>query len=286
MSTVSGVIATGRVELGEVLTGAQSATSGKFWINSEIAEWINKAHKIIASRIPNLIVQDKSFALVANQDKYPIFSDLIQTEKVTYRDLYTIYPDSLRKIEDRGGSDVLIDIPTECVIWGTQASNGYFIISPRPSTSAKTTTINQSGFTASTTTLTVASTSNFESRGRIIIESEEIEYSAKNSTQLLQLVRGRGGTTAASHANGTTVTQADIHIFYNRQPSELIFSSSVEIPIRYDALLYLYAAAFGLRKQGDSPGFISFINLFKDGLRDAVSVEASRQSERVIRRSP
>lgn len=59
----------------------------------------------------------------------------------------------------------------------------------------------------SVTTITVASTAGFRSSGVVLIGSEQIRYTSKNSTQFLTCTRGFGGTTAASHLNGVAVTQ-------------------------------------------------------------------------------
>lgn len=70
--------------------------------------------------------------------------------------------------------------------------------------------------TASATIIPLTTTSGYASSGAIIVDSESIDYGAlgSGSTQcggasacLLGVVRGAGGTTAASHSAGATVTQ-------------------------------------------------------------------------------
>jgi len=63
----------------------------------------------------------------------------------------------------------------------------------------------------SVTTITVDSTSAFTAAGNILIDSENISYTSKNSTQFLGCTRGLSGTgsgAAASHADNATVTQS------------------------------------------------------------------------------
>lgn len=72
------------------------------------------------------------------------------------------------------------------------------------------TTINMaSGFSASATTLTVQSTSGFDERGFLILNrtgtAEIIYYTAIDSTNFYNCVRGLMGTTAVTHANGSSV---------------------------------------------------------------------------------
>jgi hypothetical protein len=63
----------------------------------------------------------------------------------------------------------------------------------------------------SVTTITVDSTSAFTAAGNILIESETISYTSKNSTQFLGCTRGVSGTgsgAATSHADNTSVVQS------------------------------------------------------------------------------
>ena len=61
---------------------------------------------------------------------------------------------------------------------------------------------------SSVTTITVNSTAAFSATGAILIDSEYITYSGKNSTQFTGCVRGADGTTAASHTTGVSVFQS------------------------------------------------------------------------------
>jgi len=61
---------------------------------------------------------------------------------------------------------------------------------------------------ASATTVTVDSTTGFESIGTITIESENISYTGKTDTTFTGCTRGADSTTAASHSDNVTVTRA------------------------------------------------------------------------------
>ena len=61
---------------------------------------------------------------------------------------------------------------------------------------------------ASATTVTVDSTTGFESIGTITIESENISYTGKTDTTFTGCTRGADSTTAASHSDSVTVTRA------------------------------------------------------------------------------
>lgn len=75
---------------------------------------------------------------------------------------------------------------------------------------ATNTTSTMAGITASVpatggTLTNLASTASFPAFGMVIYDTEQISYTSKTSTTLIGITRGIGGTTAATHANPTTV---------------------------------------------------------------------------------
>ena len=70
------------------------------------------------------------------------------------------------------------------------------------------TTLLNGGIDNVVTTITVDDTSAFPSSGRIDIDTELITYTSKNATQFLGCTRGANGSTAASHSDNATVTNA------------------------------------------------------------------------------
>ena len=72
------------------------------------------------------------------------------------------------------------------------------------------TTVNaSSGLSAAVTTITVASTTGFDSTGTLFIGGEQITYTGISGNDFTGCTRGANSTTAATIANGTTVTQFD-----------------------------------------------------------------------------
>src|SRR2546422_1486008 len=61
--------------------------------------------------------------------------------------------------------------------------------------------------TAASTTVPVTSTAGYAPYGRLLIDSELINYTSTTATNFNGLSRGVGGTTAAAHAAGVTVSQ-------------------------------------------------------------------------------
>ena len=87
---------------------------------------------------------------------------------------------------------------------------GYIsdIQATRSTTATISSTINMvSNLSATATTIVLTSATTFAASGIVLIESEVISYTSKTATDLVGCVRGINGTTAATHANTTTVTQ-------------------------------------------------------------------------------
>ncbi len=76
-------------------------------------------------------------------------------------------------------------------------------------TSAASTTLNEGGqLSATDTTITLTSASGFPTSGSVVIDSEVIIYTAISTNDLTGCLRGSFGTTAATHSDGSTVTDS------------------------------------------------------------------------------
>lgn len=97
-------------------------------------------------------------------------------------------PENVRKFE-------MVNFPSTKVEWIEDTMSPY------------TTTMDESGFDDSETDLTVASgTGSYFRQGDIIAVESEYMLVTAVSTDTLTIVRGYGGTTAAAHTTGNTVT--------------------------------------------------------------------------------
>ena len=83
-------------------------------------------------------------------------------------------------------------------------SLGFEAGSPFYSTTAATLS---GAITSADTTISVNSTAGYASYGRIMIDREMIDYTGITANSFTGVLRGRDGTTAASHASGTRVGQ-------------------------------------------------------------------------------
>ena len=88
-------------------------------------------------------------------------------------------------------------------------------------TGAVTTTLN-GAIDASTTTIVLADASQFPSTGTnfVLIGTEMIQYTGISTNTLTGVTRGARGTTAASHSDGVTITNATDYAAWNEQTAE------------------------------------------------------------------
>lgn len=95
------------------------------------------------------------------------------------------------------------------------------VISLFETTDSAATTLN-GGIDASVTTIIVVSTTLFPSTGSITIESEIIYYTGKSGTTFTGCIRGRAGTTAATHSTGLAVNGRILASHHNVLASAII----------------------------------------------------------------
>ena len=79
---------------------------------------------------------------------------------------------------------------------------------PNEEDQIESTTLNGS-HSSSVATLTLTSTTGFSASGKVYIGGEQVTYTAVSGNDLTGCTRGANSTTAALHADGTTVTQFD-----------------------------------------------------------------------------
>lgn len=113
-------------------------------------------------------------------------------------------------------------------------------LGPAPSASSETDTISDTGgITASDTTIGVATGTDFQTNGGIIlIESELIAYQRVSSNNLTLCLRGQGGTTAATHADTTAVKRCDlVATYFHTIPALTADTNSPSIDARWHRLI-------------------------------------------------
>jgi hypothetical protein len=158
------------------------------------------------------------------------------------------------------------------------------------------TTTTSTTHTDSVTTITVSSTSGFDSAGTIIIANETITYTGTTSTTFTGCTRGAASTTAASIASGVTVAQFDrggvpeyvvrtpdnnylLYPFPNKSyvikfdyytfPSDLsAHGDTTSIPDRFSPVIVDGATAFVYQYRGETQQYQLNMQRFEQGIKN------------------
>ena len=83
-------------------------------------------------------------------------------------------------------------------------------------------TLSTAAHSNSVTTITVASTSKFPSKGYLVIKREIVSYTGTTATTFTGCTRGVGGTTAAAFGSGTLVEQVPVAANHNDLAAALV----------------------------------------------------------------
>ena len=158
------------------------------------------------------------------------------------------------------------------------------------------TTTTSTTHTDSVTTITVSSTSGFDSAGTIVIANESITYTGTTSTTFTGCTRGAASTTAASIASGGTVAQFDnggvpeyvvrtpdnnylLYPFPNKSyvikfdyytfPSDLsAHGDTTTIPDRFAPVIVDGATAFVYQYRGETQQYQLNMQRFEQGIKN------------------
>ena len=153
---------------------------------------------------------------------------------------------------------------------------------------------------ASETEIDLTSSTGFDSTGTIFIENEEITYTGISTNTLTGCTRGANGTTAATHANGTSVAQFDngavprfivrtldnnflLFPFPNRAytlkydyfafPTDLsALTDTTTIPARFDPVIIDGATAFVYQYRGETTQYQLNFSRFEQGIKNMQSL--------------
>ena len=158
-----------------------------------------------------------------------------------------------------------------------------------------TTTLDGS-LTDSATTVTVASTTGFDSAGTLHIGNEQITYTGTTSTTFTGATRGAGGTTASAHSDTTQVAQFEeggvpryvvrspdngyllypfptksysVKFDYYTFPTDLSAQDdTTSIPARFDAVIVDGATAFVYQYRGETAQYQLNFARFEQGIKN------------------
>ena len=186
------------------------------YINDEIDEEINMAQDEVAhDRMWSFYEKIRSFSSEEHKYEYDLDSSCFVVFDAMYNTQPLMVTDRHRMNVLRWKTDVTGD-PTTICMWGRKAN-----VYPYPDEDADTTTLGAAVSTTTATTITVADSGDFDTQGRVIIDSEVISYTGKTATTLTGCTRGEEGTTAATHLIAATVTKRDFLYHFQEEPDDL-----------------------------------------------------------------
>ena len=166
-----------------------------------------------------------------------------------------------------------------------------------------TTTLSQS-HTDSVTTITVASTTGFDSSGTLFIGNEQVTYTGTTSTTFTGATRGTGSTTASAHDSGVQVAQFtdgglpqfivrtpdnnyllypfptksySIKYDYFTFPSDMsAHSDTTTIPDRFAPIIADGATAFVYQYRGETAQYQLNMQRFEQGIKNMQTLLVNR----------
>ena len=167
-----------------------------------------------------------------------------------------------------------------------------------------TTTTLDGALTDSATTVTVASTTGFDSSGTIFIENEQITYTGTTSTTFTGATRGANDTTASAHDSATQVAQFEqggVPQYVARTPDNnfLLYpfptkgfslkydffsfptdmsasTDTTTIPDRFAAVLIDGATAFVYQYRGETQQYQLNFQRFEQGIKNMQTLLVNR----------
>jgi hypothetical protein len=204
-----------------------------------------------------------TWSLVQYQQNYALPTDFIAADLLTFKnnngaaipivsqtELMVAYTQPYERTAERPRFATLIYEQA-----GTAEPTQQLQVFPRPSTAATAGALS-GAHNGSVTTLTLADSSSFPAKGRVIVNSEVMEYNHNDTTnnQLTGVTRAVEGTTAASHSDTDVITLRDLNMYYYASADELDADASSPLyPQTYHMGPVWYAVWFVLSADGVEP---------------------------------
>ncbi len=258
MSTGSQLISDIRTRFGD--------SAGNYLTDALVLTWLDNAQSdFVDAQYP--LIRTKAFTVAANADYITapsdkVLIDLCVMTRGLRRPLKNVNP--VEWEQQRSMVQNAVGYP---VIWTEKDGRVYFW--PRFSSASANSTLSAATLSTTATTILMATTSVFSSFGRGIVDSEEFSYNSKDSTSLIGVTRGEGGTTATSHASSATVYLADVELTYRRTAVALATNTSPEIPTIDHSDLEYYALYMAYTSEGSNAKAEAAWQMWEDAMKRA-----------------
>ncbi len=173
----------------------------------------------------------RTYSLVANQMDYELPVDYIDEIEITHDwGLPLVHATQTDHHSATGSTPFTTNTIPYYYTFLRKGNQRFIRVYNRPDTSAETSTL-EFTITAGATTLTLISSAGFPEKGRIIIDTEVIEYNNNNTAinTLEGLTRGLEDTAASAHNAVALVTDRDLQLLYFSRNGDL--DDDADIPL-------------------------------------------------------
>lgn len=235
MATVGEVITRVRNMAGDPASTPDS--DGDLVTAVDIYSWLNSGLGELG-RITGGILDQTGAVIFGNQTSVILTGHWVSIDYVWYNGWLTL-PKPQSYIWQQSG---IFGSPSIITVWqnAIQQVLGLWPIAASPNTGDTTLTAGVAGTT--TLGLNVVSTTGFVAPGLLLLDNDELIAfdDVLNSTQLVNLVRGVGGTQAVTHSSGATVVQCALRLVGRRLPIPYAVGNStliLDLPQGWSATL-------------------------------------------------
>ena len=222
-------------------------TDGNFLTDGLTLTLLDQAQNQIVTEFMELR-RYKGFTTSAYQEAFSIPTDCIMIEVAWHaRNLKRVLTKTT-PAEFFRRQQVVDGAVGDPVIWTEMEGKVY--VWPRYASASNTTTITAT--MAITGDPIIATVGQLTAKGIVRIDSEDIEYTNKGTSGTLGgVIRGSGGTTAATHASAATVTQLDFQLLYRRTAASLsTIGETLDVTSNYRQLLEAYCLYLAYLAEG------------------------------------
>jgi hypothetical protein len=257
-------------------------TTGRLIDSTTAERYLNIAYREFCT-VTEALIREYGFVIVANQILYTLPTDIIKVSMAMWMksEGYPLYYRPLRYFSDNGL--MTLREKSDPLLFTLQDADTKIRLWPTPSAASASTTMNDAGGISDTdTSVILTSATNFRDQGMIKIENELIFYYAKSGNTLNQLVRGYGGTTAATHADGTSVSQVDLHIWYVYHEGTLASTATPQVSTPYHDDLVVGALYWAYRQDGRDAEAGELLKEWQQKLAKAKAEYQKRQKDSMI----
>lgn len=225
-----------------------SEPTPSYWSNTELDNWLNYGMEDFCNQT-EVLEGIYTLSTVQYQADYSWPSNTIKIKRlelVKGNSAYALYNEDLD--EHFTGIVKTTSSPPQ----GANVFADLIRLRERPSAAAASTTLNGAISSTTATSITLTSGASFPRTGRIIVDSEVIEYWNNSSNVLSPCARGAEGTTAATHLTAATVTLRDVYVYSIRRNGDISSDlSSPSFPTQFHPAMAHYIAWLGRIKHKD-----------------------------------